>query len=59
MLSALDHKYKLAEHIFTVRDEKRREIQTKYRLSNHSLAIGNRKMLETCITGEIENEMCS
>ena len=36
---ALKTDYKLAEYLFSVRDTKQRQILTKYRLSDHRLAI--------------------
>ena len=36
---ALKREYKLADYLSTVRDSKQRQILTKYRLSDHSLAI--------------------
>uniref|UniRef100_A0A0E9X4H4 Uncharacterized protein n=1 Tax=Anguilla anguilla TaxID=7936 RepID=A0A0E9X4H4_ANGAN len=36
---ALNREYNLAEYHFSVRDTKQRQILTKYRLSDHTLAI--------------------
>lgn len=38
---ALDQEYKLAEHLFTVSDQKRGQILTKCRPSDHNLVIGH------------------
>ena len=65
---ALNHEYKLAEYLFTVRDTKQRQILTKYRLSDHSLAIEKgrhkkswlpteQRVCGHCTTGEVETEM--
>ncbi len=63
---ALNHE--LAEYLFTVRDTKQRQILTKSRLSDHSLAIENGRHKKSwrptgervyghCMTGEVETEM--
>ncbi|KAF7665457.1 hypothetical protein LDENG_00143140 [Lucifuga dentata] len=65
---ALNHQYKLAEYLFTVRNTKQRQILTKYRLSDHSLAIETGRHRKSwlppedricshCMTGEVETEM--
>lgn len=59
--------YELEEYLFTVRDIKQRQILTKYRLSDHSLALekGRRRqswlpreqrICAHCTTGEVETE---
>jgi len=64
----LKREYKLAEYLSTVRDRKQRQILTRYRLSDHKLAIetGRHKKLwqpkenrtcDHCLTGEVETEM--
>lgn len=65
---ALNHEYKLAEYLFTVRDPKQRQILTKSRLSDHSPATEkgrhNKSWLPPeervcghCTAGEVETEM--
>ncbi|MGH0192693.1 UNVERIFIED_CONTAM: hypothetical protein FKN15_021413 [Acipenser sinensis] len=65
---ALKRDYTLAEYLSTVRDTKQRQILTKYRLSDHSLAIEKGRHRQTwlpkeerlcghCETGEVETEM--
>ncbi|MGH0192630.1 UNVERIFIED_CONTAM: hypothetical protein FKN15_020198 [Acipenser sinensis] len=65
---ALKRDYTLAEYRSTVRDTKQRQILTKYRLSDHSLAIEKGRHRQTwlpkeerlcghCETGEVETEM--
>ena len=65
---ALKTDYKLAEYLFSVRDTKQRQILTKYRLSDHTLAIEKGRHRNTwlpkeqricghCKTGEVETEM--
>lgn len=64
---ALNRKYSLSEYLSTVRDVKQRRILTKYRLSDHSLAIEKGRHRQTwlpkeericvhCDSGEIETE---
>ena len=64
----LKRDYKLAEYLSTVRDRKQRQILTRYRLSDHKLAIetGRHKKswqpkesrtCDHCLTGEVETEM--
>ena len=63
---ALKREYELAEYLSTVRDRKQRQILTKHRLSDHTLATGrhNRswqpkenRICGHCTTGETETEM--
>ena len=65
---ALNREYKLAEYLHSVRDTKQRRILTKYRLSDHQLAIETGRYRQTwlpreervcahCSTGEVETEM--
>ena len=65
---SLDRDYELAEYPLTVRDRKQRQILTKYRPSDHKLAIEqgrHKKSWQTkenrtygnCSTGEVETEM--
>ena len=65
---ALERDYKLAEYLSTVRDRKQRQILTKYRLSDHQLAIETGRHKKSwqpkenricghCSTGEVETEM--
>ena len=64
----LNREYKLAEYLHTVRDVKQRRILTKYRLSDHQLAVETGRLRQTwlpreericahCSTGEIETEI--
>ncbi len=65
---ALNHQHIFAEYLLTVRDPKQRQILTKYRLSDHSLAIENgphkkswlppeERVCGHCMIGEVETEM--
>ena len=64
---ALKREYKLADYLSTVGDSKQRQILTKYRLSDHSLAIEKgrhkkwlpkeQRICGHCTTGEVETEM--
>ena len=58
----------MAEYLSTVRDRKQRQMLTKYRLSDHHLAIEKGRLKKTwlpkenricdhCSTGEVETEM--
>ena len=64
---ALKREYKLAEYLFLVKDRKQRQILTKYRLSDHSLAIEtgrhkksylppDQRVCDHCSTAEVETE---
>ena len=64
----LKRDYKLAEYLSTVRDRKQRQMLTKYRLSDHHLAIEKGRLKKSwqpkenricdhCLTGEVETEM--
>ena len=63
----LNREYKLAEYLYSVRDTKQRQILTKYRLSDHQLAVETGTYRQTwlpreervcghCSTGEVETE---
>uniref|UniRef100_A0A3B1JC70 ribonuclease H n=1 Tax=Astyanax mexicanus TaxID=7994 RepID=A0A3B1JC70_ASTMX len=65
---ALKTEYKLEEYLLTVRDRKQRQILTKYRLSDHRLAVETGRYKQSwlpreerlcahCSTGEVETEM--
>ena len=64
----LKRNYELAEYRYTVKDTKQRQIFTKYRLSDHSLAIEtgrynkswlprDQRICGHCMTAEVETEM--
>lgn len=64
----LNREYKLAEYLLSVRDAKQRQILTKYRLSDHTLAVETGRHRKTwlpkedricgnCQTGEVETEV--
>lgn len=64
----LNREYELADYLYSVRDTKQRQILTKYRLSDHQLAIETGRHKKTwlpkeervcghCTTGEVETEM--
>ena len=58
----LNREYKLAEYLLSVRDTKQRWILTKYRLSDHQLAVETGRYRQTwlcahCSTGDVETEM--
>uniref|UniRef100_A0A4W5RDT1 ribonuclease H n=1 Tax=Hucho hucho TaxID=62062 RepID=A0A4W5RDT1_9TELE len=64
----LNREYELADYLYSVRDTKQRQILTKYRLSDHRLAIETGRHKKTwlpkeervcghCTTGEVETEM--
>ncbi|XP_037402655.1 T-lymphocyte activation antigen CD80-like [Pygocentrus nattereri] len=64
----LKHEYALATYLLTVRDTKQRQILTKYRLSDHSLAVERGRFKHSwipredrvcghCKTGEVETEV--
>ena len=64
---ALNRDYQLAEYLSTVRDRKQRQILTRYRLSDHQLAIETGRYKKSwqpkenrtcgqCLTGEVETE---
>lgn len=64
----LNREYELADYLYSVRDTKQRQILTKYRLSDHRLAIETGRHKKTwlpkeervcghCMTGEVETEM--
>ena len=65
---ALNRNYELAKYLYTVKNVKQRQILTKYRISDHSLAIEKGRHKKTwlpeesrvcshCTTGEVETEM--
>ena len=65
---SLKRDYELAEYLSTVRDTRQRQILTKYRLSDHSLAVEKgrykqawlpreQRLCGHCTTGEVETEM--
>ena len=65
---ALNREYTQAEYLFSVRDTKQRRILTKYKLSDHTLAIERGRYKKSwlpkeericghCKTGEVETEM--
>ena len=49
---ALNREYTVAEYLSTVRDPKQRKILTRYRLSEHSLAIEKGRHRQTCLPRE-------
>ena len=64
----LKQEYRLAGYLLTVRDMKQRRILTKYRLSDHSLALETGRLRQSwlpredrvcghCRTGEVETEV--